>query len=70
VKLFSAMMHEQAVVIAQIRIPDGTTEVTQVAALLDPVDLAGAVITADACRASTTMRQFNARRPAASLRPV
>jgi hypothetical protein len=48
VKLFSAMLHDQAVVIAQIRVPDTTTEVTQVAALLDPVDLAGAVVTADA----------------------
>jgi predicted transposase YbfD/YdcC len=48
VKLFSAMLHEQAVVIAQVRIPDTTTEVTQVQTLLDPVDLAGAVVTADA----------------------
>jgi hypothetical protein len=39
VKLFSAMLHEQAVVIAQLRIPDTTTEVTQVEKLLDPLDL-------------------------------
>jgi hypothetical protein len=44
VKLFSAMLHEQAVVIAQIRVPDTTTEVTQVAELLDPVNLAGALV--------------------------
>lgn len=48
VKLFAAMRHDQAVVIAQVRIPDTTTEVTQVKTLLDPVDLAGAVVTADA----------------------
>jgi hypothetical protein len=48
VKLFSAMLHAQAVVIAQIRIPDDTNEITQVAALLDRVDLAGAVVTGDA----------------------
>ncbi len=48
VKLFSAMRHDQAVVIAQVRIPDTTTEVTQVKALLDPVDLTGAVVTGDA----------------------
>lgn len=55
VKLFSAMLHQQAVVIGQIRIPEGTTEVTQVAALLDPVDLTGAVVTGDAahCLADT-----------------
>lgn len=47
-KLFSAMLHDQGVVIAQIRVPDGTTEVTQVAALLDQVDLVGAVVTGDA----------------------
>jgi predicted transposase YbfD/YdcC len=53
VKLFSAMLHEQAVVIAQIRVPNSTTEVTQVAELLDPVNLAGAVVTGDAARTQT-----------------
>lgn len=48
VKLFSAMVHDHAVVIAQLRVPDTTTEVTQVEALLDQVNLAGTVITADA----------------------
>jgi hypothetical protein len=53
VKLFSAMLHDQAVVIAQLRVPDATTEVTQVAALLDPVDLAGSVVTGDAAHTKT-----------------
>ena len=46
VRLFSALRHEEA--IAQVRVPPQTTETTQVAALLDPVDVAGTVITADA----------------------
>jgi predicted transposase YbfD/YdcC len=48
VKLFSAMLHREAIVIAQIRVPPATTEVTQVKELLDPVDLTGAVVTGDA----------------------
>jgi predicted transposase YbfD/YdcC len=48
VKLFSAMLHDEAVVIAQLRVPDTTTEVTQVEQLLDPVDLTKAVVTGDA----------------------
>jgi predicted transposase YbfD/YdcC len=51
VKLFSAMLHEEKAVIAQHRIPDDTTETTQVGALLEHVDLAGAVVTADAVNA-------------------
>jgi predicted transposase YbfD/YdcC len=48
VKLFSALTHREQVVIAQIAVPEHTTEVTCVPALLDPVDLTGKVITADA----------------------
>ena len=51
VKLFAAMLHEEKVMIAQHRIPDETTETTQVKELLEPVDLAGAVVTADAAHA-------------------
>jgi predicted transposase YbfD/YdcC len=51
VKLFAAMLHEEKAVIAQHRIPDETTETTQVRALLEHVDLAGAVVTADAVNA-------------------
>ena len=39
VKLFAAMLHEEKVIIAQHRIPDDTTETTQVKELLDSVDL-------------------------------
>jgi predicted transposase YbfD/YdcC len=48
VQLFSAMRHDTAVVVAQVQIPADTTEVTQIAALLNPIDITGMVITADA----------------------
>ena len=51
VKLFAAMLQEEKVMIAQHRIPDETTETTQVKALLDIVDLGNAVVTADAAHA-------------------
>jgi predicted transposase YbfD/YdcC len=51
VKLFAAMLHEEKAVIAQHRIPDETTEVTQVRKLLEPVNLENAVVTADAAHA-------------------
>ncbi len=46
--LFSAMRHDTAVVVAQVQVPAGTTEVTHIKALLDPIDITGMVITADA----------------------
>jgi predicted transposase YbfD/YdcC len=52
VKLFSALQHGDGVLIAQTRIPDDTNETTQVKALLDAIDLTGAVVTADAAHAS------------------
>jgi DDE_Tnp_1-associated len=48
VKLFAAMLHDQKVIIGQVRVPDGTTEVTQVKELLSDVDLENVVVTADA----------------------
>lgn len=48
VRLFSALLHREQVVIAQIAVPEDTTEVTCVAELLDPVDLSGKVVTGDA----------------------
>ena len=58
VKLFSAMLHEDKVIIAQHRIPDDTTETTQVKALLGPVDLDGAVVTADAVNAQDKTAEY------------
>ena len=61
VKLFSALVHGEGVIIGQRKVPDDTTEVTQVLPLLDDIaaaraaasdgedaDLSGLVFTADA----------------------
>jgi predicted transposase YbfD/YdcC len=58
VKLFSAMLHEEKAVIAQHRIPDDTTETTQVKALLEHVDLENAVVTADAVNAQRETAEY------------
>ncbi len=51
IKLFSALLHDAAIVIAQLQIPDGTNEITQVPALLADTDLTGMVVTGDAAHA-------------------
>lgn len=58
VKLFSALTHREQVVIAQIEVPEHTTEVTCVPTLLDPVDLAGKTITADAAHAQDATADY------------
>jgi len=58
VKLFAAMLHEEKIIIAQHRIPDETTETTQVRELLEPVDLRNAVITADAAHACRKTAEY------------
>jgi hypothetical protein len=58
VKLFAALLHEEKVIIAQRRIPDETNEITQVRELLDPVDLTGAVVTADAAHAQDDTAEY------------
>jgi hypothetical protein len=37
VKLFSALLHGEGVIVGQRKVPDGTTEVTQVTALIDTI---------------------------------
>lgn len=51
IKLFSALLHSQSIVIAQVWIPPGTNEITQVPALLAEVDLTNVVVTGDAAHA-------------------
>lgn len=51
IKLFSALLHQEAIVIAQVRIPCDTNEITRVPALLADVDLTGVVVTGDAAHA-------------------
>lgn len=48
VRLFAAMLHREAVVVAQVAVPAETTEVTQVRALLGGLDLTGYAVTGDA----------------------
>jgi hypothetical protein len=48
VHLLAALLHREAVVTAQIAVPDKTNEIPCAKALLAPLDLAGAVVTADA----------------------
>ena len=58
VKLLSAMLHQEKVIIGQVRVPGDTTEVTQVKALLKGVDLDSAVVTADAARSCRETAQY------------
>jgi predicted transposase YbfD/YdcC len=58
VKLFAAMLHQEKVMIGQVRVPDETTETTQVRGLLDGVDLDGAVVTADAAHAQRETAEY------------
>ncbi|MFF4500402.1 hypothetical protein [Streptomyces sp. NPDC001401] len=49
--MFMTMTHrteQDAVVLGQITVPEGTTEATQVRTLLGEMDIAGALVTADA----------------------
>ncbi len=58
VKLFAAMLQQEKVIIGQHRVPDETTETTQVRELLDGVDLRNAVVTADAAHAQRETAQY------------
>ena len=64
VKLFSAMLHHEAIIIAQLAVPVETTEVTQVKGLLDPVELSGMVVTADAAHAQHSTAEYICKRDA------
>jgi hypothetical protein len=48
VHLLAALLHHEAVVTAQMAVPDKTNEIPCAKELLAPLDLAGAVVTADA----------------------
>jgi hypothetical protein len=58
VKLFAAMLHDRKVIIGQVRVPDDTTEATQVKELLRGVDLENAVVTADAAHSCRETAQY------------
>jgi hypothetical protein len=54
VTMFSALLHDEAVTIAQVRVPDATNEITQVEELLNAAEIpedAAVLVTADAAHA-------------------
>ena len=54
VTLFSAMLHHEAVTVAQVRVPDGTNEITQAEAILEAAEIPegqSALFTMDAAHA-------------------
>jgi hypothetical protein len=58
VTMFSAMLHEDAVTIAQVRVPDGTNEITQVKALAEAAGITAgesSLFTFDAAHANKDM---------------
>lgn len=56
--LLSAILHQEAVVVAQAAVPATTNEIPGLPALLAPLPLAGAVVTADALHAQVETARF------------
>jgi predicted transposase YbfD/YdcC len=66
VTLFSAILHREAVTIAQVRVPDGTNEITQAKTLLDPVLIPegeSALITLDAAHTQRETAEYIGGKP-------
>jgi predicted transposase YbfD/YdcC len=66
VTLFSAMLHDEAVTVAQVRVPDGTNEITQAEAILEAAQIpAGksALFTMDAAHAQQETAEAIGRKP-------
>jgi hypothetical protein len=55
VHLVSAVLHRDAVVVAQHRVADKTNEISSPPPLLEPLDITGAVVTADAMFTQTAI---------------
>ena len=61
VTMFSALLHDEAVTIAQVRVPDTTNEITQVEELPDAADIpedASVLVTADAAHAQNATAEI------------
>lgn len=56
--LLSAILHQDAVVVAQAAVPATTNEIPMVPALLQPLPLAGTVVTADALHTQAETARF------------
>jgi hypothetical protein len=56
--LLSAILHQDAVVVAQAAVPADTNEIPELPRLLAPLPLAGVVVTADALHTQTETARF------------
>ncbi len=66
VTLFSAMLHREAVTIAQVRVPDGTNEITQADAILDTVEIPAGesvLVTLDAAHTQRETAEYIGGKP-------
>ena len=66
VTLFSAMLQDQGVTIAQVRVPDGTNEITQVKALAGQADIRegeSVLVTLDAAHSNKDTAEFIGGKP-------
>ena len=66
VTLFSAMLHREAVTIAQVRVPDGTNEITQAETLLDAAGIPegeSALVTLDAAHTQRETAEYIGGKP-------
>ena len=66
VALFSAMLHEEALTVAQLRVPDGTNETTQVRALAEELGIQGGetvLVTLDAAHCTRKTAKFIGGKP-------
>jgi predicted transposase YbfD/YdcC len=66
VTLFSAMLHDEAVTIAQVRVPDGTNEITQAGTLLDAAGIPegeSVLVTIDAAHTQRETAEYIGARP-------
>jgi hypothetical protein len=66
VTLFSAMLHDEAVTIAQVRVPDGTNEITQAGTLLDATGIPegeSVLVTIDAAHTQRETAEYIGARP-------
>lgn len=66
VTLFSAMIRGEGITIAQVRVPDGTNEITQASALLDAIPIPEgdpAIFTLDAAHTQTETAEAIRKRP-------
>jgi hypothetical protein len=58
VHLLSAVLHREGVVVAQVRVSDKSNEIPNVKPLLDPLNIKGAIVTADALHVQTETAEY------------